>query len=76
MVSQLTHAQAMQGIIKINELINSDHICLQCIELKNQLKQTMEELKSSRLIIELLQQDSSTKQTQINMILIDTIYLA
>jgi hypothetical protein len=38
-------------------------ICVQCIELKNQLKETMEELKSALLIIVLLQQESSTRIT-------------
>jgi hypothetical protein len=36
---------------------------VQCIDLKNQLKETVEELKAAQLIIELLQQESFTKIT-------------
>jgi hypothetical protein len=36
---------------------------VQCIELEKQLKETVNELKSARLIIELLQRESSTKIT-------------
>jgi hypothetical protein len=78
MTSQLTHTWATQGVLKINELINSGHICLQCIELKNQLKETVKELKSARLIIELLQQESSTKITSnhVNINRYNTSFLA
>jgi hypothetical protein len=61
MADDTTHAVAMESISRKNELTNSDYICVQCIELKNQLKETVEELKSARLIIELLQQESSTR---------------
>jgi hypothetical protein len=46
MVDNTTHPVATQGvIIKNKELINSDYVCVQCIELENQLKETVEELK-------------------------------
>jgi hypothetical protein len=54
---------ATPGIIRRNELTSSDYICVQCIELKNQLKETVDELKSARLITELLRQQSFTKIT-------------
>jgi hypothetical protein len=40
MADNTTHAMAMQSISRRNELTISDYICLQCIELKNQLKET------------------------------------
>jgi hypothetical protein len=52
----------MQSISRKSELTNSAYICVQCRELKNQLQETVEELKSARLIVELLQ-DSSTRIT-------------
>jgi hypothetical protein len=58
-----THTVRTQSISRKNELTISDYICVQCIELKNQLKKSVEELKSARLIIDLLQQESSTRIT-------------
>jgi hypothetical protein len=58
MVDNTTHAVATQSISRKNELTIGDYICLQCIELRK-----LEELKSARLIIELLQQESSTRIT-------------
>jgi hypothetical protein len=58
-----THTVPMQSISRKNELTISHYICVQCVELKNQLKETVEELKSARLIIDLLQQKSSTRIT-------------
>jgi hypothetical protein len=50
-----SHAVASYVITREIDLTNDDYICVQCIELKNQLKEIVEELKSARLIIELLQ---------------------
>jgi predicted DsbA family dithiol-disulfide isomerase len=60
MAADIDHAEETIYRINKSELINSDYNCVQCIELKNQLKEIVEELKSARLIIELLQQKSST----------------
>ena len=43
--------------------LNSVHNCMNCIELTIQLKETEEELKSARLIIELLQRESVPRIT-------------
>jgi hypothetical protein len=63
MADSIAQAKSTIDIIRKSEEINSDYNCLQCIELRNQLKEIVEELKSARLIIELLQQESSTEIT-------------
>jgi hypothetical protein len=54
---------ATRSKVMENVPVNSGYICVKCIELENQLKEAVEELKSARLIIELLQQESVPKIT-------------
>jgi hypothetical protein len=54
MADFISDAVASHGISREHDVTNGDFICVQCIELKNKLKETVEELESARLIIELL----------------------
>jgi hypothetical protein len=52
-----------QSKIRGNVPLNSDYNCKKCIELAIQLNETEEELKSARIIIELLQLESVPRIT-------------
>jgi hypothetical protein len=63
MADNINHVAAPHSFTRKSELTDSDYICVQCIELKNKLEETMEELKSARLIIDLIQQESAATVT-------------
>jgi hypothetical protein len=63
MADDTAHTLMSQDKTQIEELKCSDYICVQCIELENKLRNALDELKSARLIIELLQHESSSSLT-------------
>jgi DNA-binding transcriptional regulator LsrR (DeoR family) len=52
MADNATHGVVTLGMTRGNIIISSEHTCVQCIELERQLKETVNELKSARLIID------------------------
>jgi hypothetical protein len=54
------HSLKYHDITRKEELKCSEYTCAQCMELENKLKNALEELKSTRLIIELLQHELSS----------------
>jgi hypothetical protein len=54
MADSASFTVATQSKIMENVPVNSAYICVKYIELENHLKETVEELKSTRLIIELI----------------------
>jgi hypothetical protein len=63
MADDTAHILTSQNKAREEELKCSEYICVQCIELENKLKNALEELKSTRLIIELLQHELSSSLT-------------
>jgi hypothetical protein len=64
MADNAVHAVPTLSTIAETVIINNHYICVQCTELKKKkLMETVEELKSTRLIIELLKQELSAKLT-------------